>query len=227
MGESLYHLLGVDRNADQASIRRAYRERVRDHHPDVSDDPDAVDEFKRLTAARDVLTDDDARARYDRLGHDAYVAAELEAGLWPDEAERSEPTENAAAAPDDTGGRHARGTASSSARERSSVQARVASASAPGATGFRGDTTSGRRNYRSAGDTMETGTAFGRVRASLTSLGPWLVVHAVFLATAAGAAGMVTASTGAITALSLPIGVGFFGLALFLSALHVVSVLYV
>jgi hypothetical protein len=59
------------------------------------------------------------------------------------------------------------------------------------------------------------------------SLGPWLVVHAVFLATAAGAAGMLTAGTGSVSVLSLPLGAGFFGLALFLSALHVVSVLYV
>ncbi|QSG09070.1 DnaJ domain-containing protein [Halapricum desulfuricans] len=68
MGESLYSLLGVREDADPETIRRAYRERASDVHPDVSDAPDATRRFKRLTVARDTLVDEDERARYDRLG---------------------------------------------------------------------------------------------------------------------------------------------------------------
>jgi len=71
-GETYYEVLGVPRDADRAGIEDAYRERVKETHPDVSDDPDA-EAFRRVTRARDVLADPDERERYDRLGHDQYV----------------------------------------------------------------------------------------------------------------------------------------------------------
>ena len=73
MGESLYAILGVAEDADREAIKDAYRERAKEAHPDVSDAADATREFKRLTVARDTLLDDAERARYDDLGHDAYV----------------------------------------------------------------------------------------------------------------------------------------------------------
>lgn len=73
MGESLYAILGVAEDADQETIKDAYRDRAKDAHPDVSDASDATREFKRLTVARDTLLDEDERARYDDLGHSAYV----------------------------------------------------------------------------------------------------------------------------------------------------------
>ncbi|MFP9191977.1 DnaJ domain-containing protein [Natronosalvus vescus] len=72
MGESYYDVLGVDPDASTSEITDAYRERVLETHPDRTDDPDAADRFGRVTTARDVLTDDVERARYDRLGHEAY-----------------------------------------------------------------------------------------------------------------------------------------------------------
>ncbi|RQG97625.1 DnaJ domain-containing protein [Natrarchaeobius oligotrophus] len=73
MGETYYDVLEVDPDATQAEIRDAYRERVLETHPDHNDDPDATDQFQRVSTAQAVLTDGDERARYDRLGHDAYV----------------------------------------------------------------------------------------------------------------------------------------------------------
>ncbi|MDS0477429.1 DnaJ domain-containing protein [Natrinema sp. 1APR25-10V2] len=73
MGETYYDVLGVERDATQDDIESAYRDRVLETHPDHSDAPDAAEQFKRVTTARSVLTDGAERARYDRLGHEAYV----------------------------------------------------------------------------------------------------------------------------------------------------------
>jgi len=73
MEATFYGILGVDPDATEETIVRAYREQTKAHHPDVSDDPAAGERFKRLTRAKDVLTDEAERERYDRLGHAAYV----------------------------------------------------------------------------------------------------------------------------------------------------------
>ncbi|PGF18098.1 molecular chaperone DnaJ [Natrinema sp. CBA1119] len=73
MGESYYEVLEVGSDATRDEIESAYRERVLETHPDHSDDPDAAERFQRVTTAKSVLTDGAERARYDRLGHDAYV----------------------------------------------------------------------------------------------------------------------------------------------------------
>lgn len=73
MTEDYYALLGVDPDASEDAILRAYREKAAEHHPDVSDDSDAGETFQRLKRAREVLTDAGRRRRYDRLGHDRFV----------------------------------------------------------------------------------------------------------------------------------------------------------
>lgn len=73
MSQSYYDLLGVPTDASTAAVEAAYRERVKETHPDRSDAPDASEQFKAVCRARDVLTDPQERARYDRLGHAAYV----------------------------------------------------------------------------------------------------------------------------------------------------------
>lgn len=73
MTETFYDLLGVSEGASTAEIEAAYREFVKEVHPDVSDDGDAAERTKRLNEAKRVLTDDAERRRYDRLGHDAYT----------------------------------------------------------------------------------------------------------------------------------------------------------
>jgi curved DNA-binding protein CbpA len=73
MAETYYDVLGVARDASEDEIDEAYRERVKETHPDVSDAPDASERFREVTRAEEVLGDEGERARYDHLGHEAYV----------------------------------------------------------------------------------------------------------------------------------------------------------
>ena len=66
-----YDVLGVGRDASQDEIRRAYRQKAREYHPDVNASPDAADRFREVKEAYDVLSDDEKRAMYDRFGHNA------------------------------------------------------------------------------------------------------------------------------------------------------------
>lgn len=61
----LYEILGVDREADQNKIKRAYRALAKKFHPDKNKDPDAPEKFKEVTAAYEVLGDPEKRADYD------------------------------------------------------------------------------------------------------------------------------------------------------------------
>jgi len=64
-----YKILGVDRNAGEQEIKRAYRRLAREFHPDLNpNDKRAEEKFKEINEAHEVLTDPEKRARYDRLG---------------------------------------------------------------------------------------------------------------------------------------------------------------
>ena len=63
-----YAALGVSRDADTETIRKAYRKLARKHHPDVSSDADAEARFKEVAEAYATLKDPEKRAAYDRLG---------------------------------------------------------------------------------------------------------------------------------------------------------------
>lgn len=64
-----YEVLGVDRNATDAEIKKAYRKLAMKYHPDVNKEPGAEDRFKEINEAYEVLSDKDKRATYDQFGH--------------------------------------------------------------------------------------------------------------------------------------------------------------
>lgn len=66
-----YKILGVDRKADEKSLRNAFRKLARKHHPDINPgDTGAEERFKELNEAYEVLSDPDKRKLYDRYGED-------------------------------------------------------------------------------------------------------------------------------------------------------------
>lgn len=64
--KNYYELLGVEKDATQEQISKAYRRLAREYHPDINPDPEAGEKFKEIAAAYEVLSDRDKRAHYDR-----------------------------------------------------------------------------------------------------------------------------------------------------------------
>jgi molecular chaperone DnaJ len=66
-----YEVLGIERDASEQQIKKAFRQLARELHPDVNaHDPDAEEKFKEAAEAYEILSDDERRATYDRYGHE-------------------------------------------------------------------------------------------------------------------------------------------------------------
>jgi molecular chaperone DnaJ len=76
MSEDFYDVLGVSQDAGEDEIEQAYRKKAAKYHPDVSDDPNAEEKFKKIQKAKEVLTDDEKRRMYDQMGHERFEQAE-------------------------------------------------------------------------------------------------------------------------------------------------------
>jgi len=64
-----YEVLGVSKDASQAEIKKAFRNKARKYHPDVNNGENAEHQFKEINEAYEVLSDDTKRGNYDRFGH--------------------------------------------------------------------------------------------------------------------------------------------------------------
>ena len=68
-----YEVLGVDKNADDAAIKKAYRVLAKKYHPDMNPgDKEAEQKFKEASEAYAVLSDPEKRRQYDQYGHAAF-----------------------------------------------------------------------------------------------------------------------------------------------------------
>ena len=72
MSKSLYETLGVSENAGADEIKKAYRKLARKYHPDINKDESAVEKFKEINAAYEVLSDPEKKAQYDQFGDQMF-----------------------------------------------------------------------------------------------------------------------------------------------------------
>ena len=84
-----YEILGVDRGAPDADIKKAFRKLARELHPDVSQESDAEERFREAAEAYEVLSDPERRATYDRYGREGlrgrgYAPADFDLGNLSD-----------------------------------------------------------------------------------------------------------------------------------------------
>jgi molecular chaperone DnaJ len=73
MKKDFYEILGISKSADAAAIKKAYRKKALEHHPDKNpDDKSAEEKFKLAAEAYEVLSDPNKKAKYDQYGHQAF-----------------------------------------------------------------------------------------------------------------------------------------------------------
>ncbi|RRS31420.1 MAG: cobalamin ABC transporter permease [Epsilonproteobacteria bacterium (ex Lamellibrachia satsuma)] len=72
MSKSLYDTLGVSENAGADEIKKAYRKLARKYHPDINKDESAVEKFKEINAAYEVLSDPEKKQQYDQYGDQMF-----------------------------------------------------------------------------------------------------------------------------------------------------------
>lgn len=243
MGETFYSSLGVDVDADEETIRRAYRAHVKETHPDVSDDPAATDTFKRLTTARDVLVDVDERTLYDRIGHDSYVSEHVESSVWdatdhqPERAHDGSQSGRSAMNRDCQASEEwwddLRGTTPDETWTWEETRTRRRRTSAAQKRQARSDGGYANESWQTASEVYTRTDNAGTVEptpsvrervSTLLSLGPWLIVHFVLLSSTLATVGFMYThfiSSGALSVLVFACSVLLVSLVLALSGLHI------
>jgi molecular chaperone DnaJ len=92
--EDYYDLLGVPRDADEGTIRRAFIAAARECHPDVSSSPESERKFRDLAEAYSVLSKPEARLLYDRYGYRGRGNSGFDETLWEEAREPVAPGDN-------------------------------------------------------------------------------------------------------------------------------------
>ena len=80
LNKDFYKVLGVGQDASQDEINKAYRKLARKYHPDLNHDPSAVEKFKDISEAYDVLSNADQRKKYDAIRQFGSGGARFTAG---------------------------------------------------------------------------------------------------------------------------------------------------
>ncbi|MCK4251935.1 J domain-containing protein, partial [candidate division WOR-3 bacterium] len=72
MKKDYYEILGASRNASQEEIKRAYRKKAKQHHPDMNPEnkKESEEKFKEISEAYEILMDPKKKQLYDQYGHD-------------------------------------------------------------------------------------------------------------------------------------------------------------
>jgi len=121
MTVDFYDLLGIDRDASQEEVRRAFRDQVREYHPDRNEDPRAPAQFTAIKKAYETLGDSKEREDYDRMGHNSYCAKRINGLPSAEEWQLPDQDETGAPQPASTTGDASSGSAAKSARNERSA----------------------------------------------------------------------------------------------------------
>src|SRR6187455_1402343 len=74
-----YKILGIEKNASDGDIKKAYRKLARQYHPDLNpNDKEAHKKFQQINEANEVLSDPEKRKKYDQYGKDWQHAGQFE-----------------------------------------------------------------------------------------------------------------------------------------------------
>lgn len=80
MARDYYEVLGVSKSASAAEIKKAYRKKALEFHPDRNKSPEADKKFKEVNEAYEVLADPSKRQTYDQFGHAAFTQSGMPGG---------------------------------------------------------------------------------------------------------------------------------------------------
>jgi curved DNA-binding protein CbpA len=158
MTEDFYELMEVDEDASQDEIKDAFREKVREYHPDLNDDPRAQAQFTALKKAYDTLGDASERNAYDRMGHEDYVAKRIKGLPSPDKWKTDSSSGGGSSGSASSATARQTGSSRSSSSSRTAGSSRSSgSASSSRSSGSRSDSRSRSSGNRSSGSRSSDG----------------------------------------------------------------------